>query len=124
MMLLVASTGTGLAMLVTDKSAELPTKTLAEAVLFAQVGSLAVQETESVWVMVVPDAAFVFTTTANVKLADALAARVEIVQVRVPRVHVHPVGPVRDCAVVFAGVVSVSVMVVAEAGPLLVTVCA
>jgi hypothetical protein len=121
-MSLFACTGTGLATFVTDKSAELPTKTLAEAVLLAQVGSLAVQETESVWVMVDPEAALLFTTTANVKFADVLAARLAIVQVRFPRVHVHPAGPVRDCAVVFAGVVSVNVMVVAVAGPLLVTV--
>lgn len=47
-MLLPASTGTGLAVFVTDRSAEAATSTLADAVLLAQLGSLAEQVTESV----------------------------------------------------------------------------
>jgi len=38
-------------------------------------------------------------------------------------VHVHPAGPVSDTNVVFAGTVSLKVMVLAAAGPALVTVC-
>ena len=37
--------------------------------------------------------------------------------------HVHPAGPVSDTNVVFAGTVSLRVMVVAAPGPPLVTVC-
>ena len=37
--------------------------------------------------------------------------------------HVHPAAPVRDTNVVFAGTVSLRVMVIAAAGPPLVTVC-
>jgi hypothetical protein len=47
-MLLPARTGTGLAVFVTDKSAESATCTVVDAVLFEQVGSLALQLTESV----------------------------------------------------------------------------
>src|ERR1700728_3829636 len=47
-----------------------------------------------------------------------------MVQVSVPKVQVQPAGPVSDCAAVFAGVVSVNVIALAAAGPLLVTVCA
>ena len=39
-MLLPAITGTGLAMFVIERSAELPTSTLAEAVLFPELGSV------------------------------------------------------------------------------------
>jgi hypothetical protein len=47
-MLAPASTGTGLAALVTDKSAESATCTLADALLLPGLGSLVVEETESV----------------------------------------------------------------------------
>ncbi len=68
-MLAAACTGTGLAELVTDRSAESATCTLADAVLLVQLGSLAAQVTESVSVMVEPEATFVATFTTNVKFA-------------------------------------------------------
>jgi len=74
-----ASTGTGLAEFVTDRSAEAPTCTLAEAVLLAQVGSLAAQVTESVSLMVEPEATLVATFTMKVKFAVEFAARLPAV---------------------------------------------
>jgi hypothetical protein len=71
-----------------------------------------------------PEATLAFTVTTKVKFAVVFAARDAIVQVSVPKVQVQPAGPVSDCAIVFAGVVSVNVMVLAVAGPPLVTVCA
>lgn len=73
--------------------------------------------------MVEPEATLVLTVTTKVKFAVVLAAREAMVQVRVPRLQVQPAGPVSDWAVVFAGVDSVNVMVLAAAGPPLVTVC-
>jgi hypothetical protein len=106
---------------VTERSAESATSTLAEAVLLAQFGSLALQEAESVCVIVDPEATFVLTVTTNVKFA-VVTPRLEMVQVRVASVQVHPAGPESDCATVFAGVVSVNVTVFAVAGPPLVRV--
>jgi hypothetical protein len=122
-MLLPASTGTGLAEFDTDKSAEFPTTTLADALLLPVFGSLVTLDaTDAVCVMVEPEVVPTFTFTTKVKFALALATRVAIVQVRVPTLQVHPAGPVSDCAVVFAGVVSVRVIVLALAGPALATV--
>jgi hypothetical protein len=120
-MLFAAITGTGLAVFVTERSAESATCTLAEAVLLAQFGSLALHETESVCVIVDPEATFAFTVTTNVKFA-VVTPMVEMVQVRLRRVQVHPAGPESDCATVFNGVVSVNVTVFAVAGPPLVRV--
>ncbi len=120
-MLLPAITGTGVAEFVIDMSAESATCTVLEAVLLAQLGSLAAQVTESVCVILVPEATLVFTLVTKVKFAVVLAASVAIVQVSVPRLQVHPAGPVKDCGVVLAGAVSVKVMVLALAGPLFVT---
>ena len=122
-MLFPACTGTGLGVLVTDRSAESATSTLVEALLLPRFGSLVVEETESVWVMVDPEATFVFTFTTKVKVAVELAAKVAIVQVRVPRVHVQVPGPLSETDVVLAGRVSVKLTAVAVAGPPLVTVC-
>jgi len=78
-MLLPACTGTGLAEFVIDRLAEAPTCTLAEAVLLVQVGSLAAQVTESVSVMVEPEATLVATCTMKVKFAVEFAARLPAV---------------------------------------------
>jgi hypothetical protein len=120
-MLFPAITGTGLAVFVTERSAEAATCTLAAAALLAQFGSLALQEAESVCVIVDPEATVVFTVTTNVKFA-VVTPRLEMVQVRVASVHVHPAGPESVCATVFTGVVSVNVTVFAVAGPPLVRV--
>ena len=80
-----------------------------------------VEETESVCVIVDPDATVVFTVITNVKFAVVFAAMVvESVQVR-RRTHVHPAGPVKETAVVFAGSVSVNCGAFAVAGPAFVT---
>ena len=81
-MLLPAITGTGLAMFVIERSAELPTSTLAEAVLFPELGSVVGDAlTESVSVMVDPETALAFTFTTKVKVALAFAARLAMVHV-------------------------------------------
>lgn len=121
-MLLPATTGTGLAALVTERSAEPATATLEEALLFPGFASVVDEETEPVWVIVDPAVAVALTLITKVKLAVALAARVLMVQVSVPRVHVHPAEPVNDTAVVPVGSVSVKLTVVAAAGPPLITV--
>jgi hypothetical protein len=93
-----AITGTGLAMLVTDRSAESATYTVVEALLLAAFGSLVADDTESVCVMVDPEATFALTFTINVKVAGVapVGARVPMVQVRVAKVQVHPAGPESD----------------------------
>ena len=117
-------TGTGLGTFVTERSAELPTVTLALALLLVLLGSPVVEETESVWVIVVPDATFVFTLTTKVKLAVVVAAIVVVsVQFKLARTQVHPAGPVKETAVVLAGSVSVNTGAAAVAGPALLNVC-
>src|SRR5580704_1829315 len=123
-MLPPASTGTGLALSVIERSAEVPTCTLAAALLFPLFGSPVVEVTESVCVIVVPDATVEFTVTMKVKFAVVLPAIVVVsVQVRLARTHVHPEGPVKETAVVFAGSVSVKTGAFAVAGPALVMLC-
>src|ERR1017187_7634488 len=124
-MLLPASTGTGLAEFVTDRSAESATCTLTEALLLPRFGSLVVLVTESTSVIVEPEATVLFTFSTKVKLAVVFAAIVVVsVQVRLARTHVHPAGPVSDTAAVVApGIVSVNTGAFAVAGPPLATVC-
>ena|ERR1700678_3924161 len=123
-MLLPACTGIGLLAFVIDRAADGDTYTLAEALLLLEFESPVTEEaTESVCVIVVPDAVLAFTVTTKVKLAVALAASVAMVHLSVATVQVQPAGPVSDTAVVFAGSVSVNVTVLAEAGPALATVC-
>jgi hypothetical protein len=121
---LPACTGTGLAVFVTDRSAESATCVLTVALLFPPFGSLA-DDTESVSVIVVPDATVAFTFTTKVKFAVVFAARLPMVQLGGvgAMLHVHPAGPVNDTTVVLAGTGSVNEIVVAVAGPLLVTLC-
>jgi hypothetical protein len=121
-MLLPACTGTGLATLVTERSADADTSTLAEALLLVEFGSLA-DVTVSVCVMVEPEVAVALTVTTKVKLAVAFRARpLGVVQVSVPTEQVHPVGPVSDTAEVLAGRVSLKETPVAAAGPAFVIV--
>jgi hypothetical protein len=81
-MLLPASTGTGLPTFVTERFAESATCTLALALLLVELGSVVGDAlTESVPVMVVPEAVPAFTLTVKVKVALALAARLAMVQV-------------------------------------------
>jgi len=123
-MLLPACTGTGLGVFVTETSAELPTGMPTVTLLFPLFGSLVVEATESVCVIVVPDATPALTVTTNVKFAVVLAAMVVVsVQVRLAKTQVHPAGPVSETAVVLAGSVSVKTGAFAVAGPALVTLC-
>jgi hypothetical protein len=95
--------------------------------LLAGLGSLVVAETEAFAVIeatVMVDATF----TTTIMFADALEARLALMQVIVPVaptagvVHVHPAGDEIDAKVVFVGTASVKVRFDAVAGPLLVTV--
>ena len=84
-----------------------------------------VEPMDPVCVMVEPAATVALTFTTKVKFAVALAANVPMVQVKgLAELQVQPAGPVSDTNVVFAGRVSVSVTVLALAGPPFVTVCA
>ena len=121
-MLLPACTGTGLAEFVIERSAEPATRDLTVALLLPPFGSLVVEETESVCVIVDPYATVVLTFTTKVKFAVVLDAIV-VVSVQVRPTHVHPAGPVNETNEVFAGRVSVNTGALAVAGPLLVTLC-
>lgn len=109
--------------MVTERSAESATYVVALALLLPEFGSCVVEVTESVWVMTVPAATVLLTVTTNVKLAVPAVIAAVSVQVRVPSTQVHPDGPVRETAVVFAGSVSVNTGALADAGPALVTLC-
>src|ERR1700741_4777790 len=120
-MLLPAATGTGLAVFVTERSADPETIALTVALLFPPFGSVVADEIESVSGMV-PDAPGA-TFKTKVKFAVVVAFRVPIVQLGgvVRMLQVHPAGPVRDTAEVFAGTGSVNETVDAVPGPLFVT---
>jgi hypothetical protein len=67
---------------VTDKSAELATMTLADALLLLEFGSVVgAALTESVSEIVVPELTVGFTLTTKVKVALAWAARLAMLQV-------------------------------------------
>lgn len=118
-----AATEVGAALLVVIRSASVAraTTSVAVALLFAEFGSVVAELTVTVSLIAVPCTVPAFTATTKVMVALALAARLGLVQVSVPRLHVQPVGPASDCAVVFAGVASVNVTVVAALGPALAT---
>jgi len=78
---LPATTGTGLAEFVMERSAESATCTLTTALLLLRLGSLEFVPTCAVSVIVVPDATVEFTLTTKVKLAVAFAARLAMLQV-------------------------------------------
>jgi hypothetical protein len=123
-MLLPACTGTGLGVFVIERFATFATGIPTVTLLFPLFGSLVVEATESVCVIVVPDATPAFTVTTNEKFAVAFAAIVVVsVQVRLARTQVQPAGPVSETAVVLAGSVSVNTGAFAVAGPALVTLC-
>ena len=117
-----AATGTGLGTLVTDKSAVSATTVFTVALLFPEIGSPVVDDTESVCASKVPFATLELTVTMNVKFAVVLAGiAAPSVHRRDARTQVHPAGPVKDIAVVPAGTVSVNTGAAAEAAPALVT---
>ena len=124
MILLPAVTGLGAPILVTVRS-HLSIRGVVTTifVLFAELGSLVVDVTEEVAVIgVAVTVGATFTTT--MMLADALAARLDAVQVTdVVVVHDHPAGAETEAKVVLAGMPSVKLKFAAAAGPLLVIVC-
>jgi prephenate dehydrogenase len=97
-------------------------------VLFVRLGSPVAEETVEVAV-VLPTAMVGATLTTTTMLADVPAARLAIVQFTVPVapttgvVQAHPTGIETDWNVVFVGVASLKLTVVAAMGPLFVTVC-
>jgi hypothetical protein len=119
-----AATDVGAATFVVIRSAcvAVATTSAAVAVLFAEFGSVVEELTVTVSLMAVPAAVPAFTLTTKVIVALP-TARLGFVQVSVPRTHVHPAGPVNDCAVVFAGKLSVTVTLLAALGPALFTTC-
>jgi hypothetical protein len=121
-MLLPACTGTGVPTLVIARSAESATSELTVTLLLPGFGSPVVEVTESVCVIVVPDATVEFTFTISVKLAVVLAA-IAVESVQTSAAHVQPAGGVIDTSVVFAGSVSVNTGAFAVAGPALITLC-
>ena len=131
-MLLPAITGLGAATFVTDSSAwaVVPTIVDAEALLFAEFGSLTDEFTVAVSVTTVPFAVPVFTFTIIEKVAAVLPAMLRFVHTTLPVppmagvTQVQPAGAARETNVVFAGTASTSVVLSAALGPLLVTTCA
>jgi len=118
-----ACAGTGLGVLVIERSAVPATNVFTAALLLALLGSVVVDATESVWVMVVPDATAAPTVTTKVKEAVVLAGIVaEAVHFKVPTTHVQPAGPLNDTAVVPAGSDSLKTGALAVACPEFVTV--
>ena len=101
----------------------------AEALLFAGIGSLVAEETAGLFEITVPGAVPTFTLTMRGKLADVFAAIVARVQLTDPVpptggvLQLHPAGTPSETNVVFAGIVSVKVLVKAGFGPLFDTVC-
>lgn len=128
-MLLPASTGLGLPLLVTARSHLSCTYTVVVVVLFALLGSEVVADTADVAVTL-PLTVVVGTFTTTTMFAEAPDARLDpSVQLIVPVeptagvVHVHPAGGSTDSKVVGPGVASLKLTPVAAAGPLFVTVC-
>src|SRR5215469_411000 len=96
-----ARTGTGFGVFVTDRSAEVPTVTLDDALLLPLFGSEVEDAIESVCVIVVPDATPLFTVTTKEKAALVFAAMVVVsVQVREANTQFQPPGPLSETAVV------------------------
>ena len=103
------------------------TTSAAVALLFAEFGSLVDELTLTTLLIAVPAAVPAFTLSTTVKV-PAPGASFALVQLMVPVpftagvVHDHPAGNVIDWKVVFAGVVSVRLALVAVLGPELVTI--
>lgn len=93
------------------------------AVLLEEVGSETADPTVTELVITVPGAvpAVTVKTKVNVEVAFAAIEGLEQETVVAFTTQVHPDGTMSDENVVFAGMVSTAVTVVAVAGPLLVT---
>jgi hypothetical protein len=126
-----AATGFGDAEFVVTMSACVASATTSAAVelLLAAFGSETAEPTVTVSLIAVPAAVPAFTFNTREKLPDP-GATLGFVQVIVPVPptagtvpQVHPAGGAIDWNVVFGGVVSVKVAVVAALGPAFVTTC-
>ena len=116
-----ACTGTGLGLLVTERSDVLATSVFTVTLLLLEFGSVVVEETEAVWARFVPDATVEGTVTMKVKFAVVFGAMFVVsVHLRVASEQFHP-APESDTAVVPAGRVSVRTGAVAVAWPAFVT---
>src|SRR6185503_4566494 len=123
-----AFTGSGVSVLVTARSADVLTVVIAVAVSLA-VGSGDVVAIVDVLLMTVAAAVLELTFTTIVNTADSAFAIVGFENMSVPvpptaveSLRVQPAGVVVDTKVVFAGIGSFIVTLLATAGPLLVTV--
>src|SRR6185369_13789242 len=116
-----AVTGFGVPVFVTAISTAAKAIVLALAVLFDAKGSPFPAVTVVVFVTVVLFAVEDGTRTSNWRVATAPTAKLAALQVKTPplgAVHDHPEGTVIDWYVMPAGTVSLTVTVVAVAGPL------
>lgn len=124
--------GDAVFVIVTSAVEGVPTTDVAEAVLLAGVGSVVVEVTVAVFVMLVPIGLAGLIITMIVKFATPAAGSDAIEHVTVPVAPpagvVHKkVGPAvwdSETKVVFAGMTSVSVTAAASDGPLFVTAIA
>src|SRR5688500_13159069 len=114
-MLLATRTGSGLSVLVTERSARALTPVVSVSALFAAFVSVVVEATVAVLVIVPPWGTLELTFTTSVNVAVSPAARVAAVAVTVPVppaggvVGVNPAGAAKDTNVVPTGMTSVSV---------------
>src|SRR3977135_3834797 len=124
-MLPPAATETGEAELVVIKSACVARATTSVAVtlLLPALGSAVEELMVAVSVITVPEGvpAFTFTTTGKLAVPDAKLGFVQVIVPALPTVgsmHAHPTGiGLRDTKVVFGGVTSVKLELVAGVGP-------
>lgn len=126
--MLPAATDVAEGELVATRSASVAraTTSAAVAVLFAELGSAVVALTVAASLIAVPCAvpALTFTPTVNVPAPGASLGFVQVMVPVAPTAGVtqdHPAGNETDWKVVFGGVTSVKLALVAALGPLLVT---
>jgi hypothetical protein len=127
-MLLPAATGFGVPLLVTAKSQASATGVVTVVLLFAELGSLVLEETDEFAVIVVAPRVDARLTTTRM-FADAPEAKVGSVQVMLPLVaptagvaQVQPAGIEMEANDVLVGMASVKLAEEADAGPLFVIV--
>lgn len=103
-MLLPAVTGLGVPLSVTVRSHLVTTGVLTVVLLFAELGSVVVVDETLEVAVIVPAATVVGTFTITIMSADALAAKLESVQItEVVTVQVQPAGAETETKVVFVG---------------------
>lgn len=126
--MLPAATAVGEAEFVVTRSASVASATTsaAVAVLFVKLGSVVVELIVAVSLIAVPCGvpAVTFTTTVNVPAPGATLGFVQLMVPVPPTTGVeqaHPAGNETDWKVVFGGVTSVKLALVAVLGPLFVT---